>query len=444
MKQLSAHRKPLQTSSTPVLLQRACACGQHTLTGAACDKCRSNHESSLQRSAVNRSTVGEVPGIVHEVLGAAGQLLDQATRSQMESRFGHDFSRVRVHTDARAAESARAVGALAYTVGRNMVFARGQYAPGSDAGRKLLAHELTHVRQQEGNTGAAHANLRVGEAGSGAEREADAVAERVVAGTQAPVISNHAAPLVQRKCEVGTPKDCSTYSDWLTTFPAKPATPGDTDITASMPADLRGLITGQLSKGGGLPDCADVAMILRHYYLQARGQSTTFRVGRSQEDSETFTLGKDVGEKEVRACVRSSGTQSFQETRSGFGLVDFYRKSVKKKKLNVTNLKELIDAGLKPGDMFVWKKLAGIGAGFQGHAQTVQQIKLPVFDPKDPTRLVSGGAITLLQGNMSGGAGLGIVQQRTRTFRELTGRDDGNADILDLSEESFFGAGPWK
>jgi outer membrane protein OmpA-like peptidoglycan-associated protein len=69
----------------------------------------------------------------------------------MEPRFGRDFSRVRVHTDASAAESARAVNARAYTVGWNVVFAAGQYAPGQADARRLLAHELTHVVQQRGN-----------------------------------------------------------------------------------------------------------------------------------------------------------------------------------------------------------------------------------------------------------------------------------------------------
>ncbi len=66
----------------------------------------------------------------------------------MEPRLGHDFSGVRVHTDDRAAESARAVNAVAYTVGAHVVFDRAQYAPASRDGRRLLAHELTHVVQQ--------------------------------------------------------------------------------------------------------------------------------------------------------------------------------------------------------------------------------------------------------------------------------------------------------
>ncbi|HLM55850.1 MAG TPA: DUF4157 domain-containing protein [Pyrinomonadaceae bacterium] len=87
---------------------------------------------------------------MHEALNSSGQPLDAQTRSFMESRFGHDFSRVRVHTDARAAESARSVNALAYTVGHDVVFAEGSYAPQTGEGRRLLAHELTHVVQQRG------------------------------------------------------------------------------------------------------------------------------------------------------------------------------------------------------------------------------------------------------------------------------------------------------
>lgn len=77
-----------------------------------------------------------------------GQPLEPATRAFMEPRFGHDFSHVRIHTDARAAASARSINALAYTSGSNIVFARGQYSPHSVSGQRLLSHELTHVVQQ--------------------------------------------------------------------------------------------------------------------------------------------------------------------------------------------------------------------------------------------------------------------------------------------------------
>ena len=91
---------------------------------------------------------GVAPQVVRDVLRSHGRPLEPGVRSEMEDRLGHDFSRVRVHTDARAAQSARAVHADAYTVGTDVVFDRGRYAPADRAGRRLLAHELAHVVQQ--------------------------------------------------------------------------------------------------------------------------------------------------------------------------------------------------------------------------------------------------------------------------------------------------------
>ena len=79
--------------------------------------------------------------------------MDSRIRSFFEPRFGHDFSRVRVHTGHTAAQSARSVHASAYTMGRNIVFAHGQYSPWTDTGDRLLAHELTHAVQQRGESG---------------------------------------------------------------------------------------------------------------------------------------------------------------------------------------------------------------------------------------------------------------------------------------------------
>lgn len=93
------------------------------------------------------------PPVVDEVLRSAGQPLEPTTRAFMENRFGHNFSDVRVHSDAKAAESARSVNALAYTVGSDVVLGAGQYAPHTDSGRLLLAHELTHVVQQSSGLG---------------------------------------------------------------------------------------------------------------------------------------------------------------------------------------------------------------------------------------------------------------------------------------------------
>jgi Domain of unknown function (DUF4157) len=90
----------------------------------------------------------DVPLAVHQALKSPGQPLDAATRAFMEPRFGHDFAKVRVYADHRAAESAQTLNALAYTVAPNIVFGAGHYAPQTDTGRRLLAHELTHVVQQ--------------------------------------------------------------------------------------------------------------------------------------------------------------------------------------------------------------------------------------------------------------------------------------------------------
>jgi hypothetical protein len=86
--------------------------------------------------------------VVRDVLRSPGQALPGDVQTSMTARLGHDFSQVRVHTDTRAAESADAVNSLAYTVGSHIAFGPGQYAPNESAGRRLLAHELTHVVQQ--------------------------------------------------------------------------------------------------------------------------------------------------------------------------------------------------------------------------------------------------------------------------------------------------------
>lgn len=106
------------------------------------------------RAAADGMKQSEAPSIVHEVLGGAGQPLDGGTRAMMEPRFGCDLSGVRVHTGAQADESARAVGARAYAVGQDAVFAAGQYNPGSREGLRLLVHELSHTVQQTGGGGA--------------------------------------------------------------------------------------------------------------------------------------------------------------------------------------------------------------------------------------------------------------------------------------------------
>lgn len=124
------------------MLQRVCSCES---SGEPCDDCA---EHTLQRSATRRDAGGVAPALVDDVLSTSGKPLEVGVRGKMEGRFGRSFGDIRIHTDARAAESARQVGGLAYTVGRHIVFGAGQYAPDTHAGGKLLAHELTHTVQQ--------------------------------------------------------------------------------------------------------------------------------------------------------------------------------------------------------------------------------------------------------------------------------------------------------
>ncbi|ANJ25699.1 DUF4157 domain-containing protein [Agromyces aureus] len=105
----------------------------------------------LQREAGNGAVgelVEEQRSPVLDVVGSSGAPLEAGVRTDMESRLGADFGDVRVHTDAAAHDSAKSVGANAYTVGSNVVFQRDAYDPGSLAGQTTIAHELTHVVQQ--------------------------------------------------------------------------------------------------------------------------------------------------------------------------------------------------------------------------------------------------------------------------------------------------------
>lgn len=122
----------------------------------------------LQRHLTKGTETSTVPSPAQEVLRSPGMPLDPFTRNFMELRFGYDFSRVRVHKDGGAAQSTRQLNAAAYTVGDDMVFGAGQYAPQAKRGRQLLAHELAHVVQQS-RGGRSHE----------AESRAEAVAERI-------------------------------------------------------------------------------------------------------------------------------------------------------------------------------------------------------------------------------------------------------------------------
>lgn len=164
--------------SGPVL-QRKCACGNKAESAGECAECQKK-SYELQRKTEKPETAGAkaIPPLVDEVLHSPGQPLDGATRAFMEPRFGHDFSNVRVHTDSRAADSAEAVNAQAYTVGSDVVFGPGQFQPATEAGSAVLAHELSHVVQQENVSG--RSASMISHPSDSSEREADAAAANVL------------------------------------------------------------------------------------------------------------------------------------------------------------------------------------------------------------------------------------------------------------------------
>lgn len=171
------------------MLQRNCACGNHTMAGGECAECAKKKGMLQRKLAIGASndllereadwvaeqvmatpahsvvsglsrhiqryagqapeSADAAPASVDRVLAGSGRSLEPTLRQEMEQRFGHNFSRVRVHSGAAAEQSARDVNANAYTVGHDIVFGAGRFAPGTREGKRLLAHELAHVTQQE-------------------------------------------------------------------------------------------------------------------------------------------------------------------------------------------------------------------------------------------------------------------------------------------------------
>ncbi len=136
----------------PPRIQRMCVHCQNELEAPRVQRMCSECEEQMHRQANDRG--GRTPQVSAKLqsqiaaLRGGGQPLDASTRTFFERRFGRDFSEVRIHERGSAAATAREVNALAYTTGRDIVFAPSQYSPGTQRGKRLLAHELTHTIQQ--------------------------------------------------------------------------------------------------------------------------------------------------------------------------------------------------------------------------------------------------------------------------------------------------------
>lgn len=185
---------PLATSAKGGILQRKCACGGTPGPTGDCESCR---KKKLQRRSENLgpasishppSSVSDVPPIVHEVLGSPGRPLDSDTRAFMEPRFGHSFGDVRIHADTKAAASARAVNALAYTAGNHIVFGNEDYAAQTTAARRVLAHELAHVVQQSNSP--TWQGYSISHPGDVLEQQASLAEDAILSGQRVPPLSS--------------------------------------------------------------------------------------------------------------------------------------------------------------------------------------------------------------------------------------------------------------
>lgn len=179
-----------RSTAAPSLVRRKCGCSGRAVPGAPC-------------SCSPQEQFRAAPEIVQDVIRSPGRSLDSATRHEMEVRFNHDFSGVRIHSDGRAAESARMIGALGYTVGNDIALGA-QYDPATVEGRSLLTHELAHVTQSVPGENA-HVNLKLDAPDSPREREADRIAASIaVNDSRDSKPATTARGLIQRQLPPGT------------------------------------------------------------------------------------------------------------------------------------------------------------------------------------------------------------------------------------------------
>lgn len=178
-------------------------------------KTRTQPVAPLNTTLARRHAAISVPPVVHRVLNSSGRSLDPSARAFFEPRFGHDFSRVRVHTDSLAAASAKVVDARAYAVGSHLVFDSNQYSPSTAEGRKLLAHELSHVVQQRANASAPP--QRVSQPGDRLEAAADKAAEDVLSLSPSVPALDSSAPAVATLARYTVPSSlkCADVVPWL-------------------------------------------------------------------------------------------------------------------------------------------------------------------------------------------------------------------------------------
>ena len=218
-------------------LRRQCACGNHTRAGGECAACKKKSFGLQTKLTVNEpgdiyeqeadqvadqvmagfgntafsgaptritrfsgQPTGQMdmaPFSFNQALAGPGKPIEPTLRQNMEQRFGHDFSRVRVHSGSTAEQSARDMNANAYTVGHNVVFGEGRFAPETNEGRRLICHELTHIVQQ--NAAKSYAShIVLSEHNTPCEQKAEQPAQAIEAGLPSLPVPSHVSMSIQR------------------------------------------------------------------------------------------------------------------------------------------------------------------------------------------------------------------------------------------------------
>ena len=225
------------------------------------------------------------------------------------------------------------------------------------------------------------------------------------------------------------PRNFGAFGEWLGALPSNATSDRAVDETGEVRKHLPDLadLVVQLKA-----DCADVTILLKHYYYEAHGRTITIpaRDPRDRKKRMSYEIGSGVTRQRLRAALVNLGTVHFQDLRKADRIIDYYGGSNPHK-----NLKKIIDAGLTPGDVLVWKKKRGVRGNFSGHIQTIQHV---VGSGK-------GYELDVLQGTLESGKAVGEIQTKVLTATLLTGKADGDGPVTHspAGEEEFYGAGKW-
>jgi len=396
----------VNSAQTPTL-HRKCSCSGST----SCATCKDEQLKGIHRKESRFSTAVSASGDSPARNLGTGRQMDSTTRQFMETRFGLDFSDVKIHEDARAAQSASSVNARAYTLGKNVVFNNGEYSPQTQAGKQLLAHELTHVVQQNSASPSSRSSSAMNMEPAVLQRSETKLHRAPAANSfNAAVCETTNTPphVVPGQCSYKWPENCPSYEEWLLNFNRLKSFKGRASpVPSDQPPNVFDILGGggadryeskPSSKGAPPPpttslrpgekfidhptddwvknclpenlratayqlpsDCADIAVILRHVWLSAHRRTEKFG---------KWTIGDVAGSV---ASDRILGVIGEVFTGNVAAMVNPYSDAGGAPLRTFAELQPL----LHPGDILVWEHHEkGIDNGRTGgHTHTITSVQ---------------------------------------------------------------------